>query len=49
MLRGAIKSSIMVKAQDVRSRFERFPKFTEDLNFAHIYVLYNFMWSSPPL
>jgi len=39
----------MVKAQDVRGSFERFPKFTEDLNYAQIYVLYNFMWSSPPL
>lgn len=40
VLRGTIKSSIMVKAQGVRGRvgLNQFPKFTEDLNYAQIYL-----------
>ena len=45
MLRGTIKSSVTVKAQDVRGRagLRSFLTSTEDLNYAQFYLLNGFM------
>lgn len=45
VLRGTIRSSVTVKAQDVRGRagLRSFLTFTEDLNYAQFYLLNDFM------